>query len=195
VYCSGYGQTNECEANSSSGAAGTKGIVCIDTEQLGVLISKCPHKWCYCVKTAEFDTMKKQASDAVAAKAKLAADLLAKQKADAAAKVAADAKKKLEDDSLKAAGEAALLKRREAEALQRTKDEIAYDIQRKIEEEEAKKKLEAEAAKKARDTVCSAGTVWTTCGSACTRTCDKQIIVCTQQCVPKCQCPATLPFL
>jgi hypothetical protein len=36
---------------------------------------------------------------------------------------------------------------------------------------------------------CLNGMVWKECGSACTRTCSDPDPVCTEQCVPKCECP------
>ena len=33
IYCSGYGETNECEQSSSDGAVGSKGIVCVEPDE------------------------------------------------------------------------------------------------------------------------------------------------------------------
>nr|AVP12670.1 complement C3-like [Pseudopotamilla reniformis] len=35
---------------------------------------------------------------------------------------------------------------------------------------------------------------WTDCGSACTRTCEVQMMPCTQQCARRCQCPTSKPL-
>jgi len=38
------------------------------------------------------------------------------------------------------------------------------------------------------------GMVWSECGSACNATCTAPAPVCTQQCVPRCECPASAPY-
>jgi hypothetical protein len=43
-------------------------------------------------------------------------------------------------------------------------------------------------------TTCTGGQIWNDCGSACTRTCDNQNPMCTDQCVPRCQCPNDKPI-
>ncbi|XP_013389196.1 SCO-spondin [Lingula anatina] len=42
---------------------------------------------------------------------------------------------------------------------------------------------------------CSGGMLWTTCGSACTKTCMEPNPRCTRQCVARCQCPPSRPIL
>lgn len=42
---------------------------------------------------------------------------------------------------------------------------------------------------------CEGGTVWNTCGMSCTITCDDPRPMCTKECVEKCQCPRSSPFL
>ena len=41
---------------------------------------------------------------------------------------------------------------------------------------------------------CSGGRRFTDCGSACIQTCDQQNVVCTRQCVRRCQCPGSVPI-
>ena len=42
---------------------------------------------------------------------------------------------------------------------------------------------------------CEGGAVWNTCGMSCTITCDDPRPMCTKECVEKCQCPRSSPFL
>merc|ERR1719456_794720 len=39
------------------------------------------------------------------------------------------------------------------------------------------------------------GQVWKDCGSNCTGTCDEPNPVCSEECVPRCQCPSDQPLL
>jgi hypothetical protein len=41
---------------------------------------------------------------------------------------------------------------------------------------------------------CTGGRTFMSCASACTKTCDNQSPICTEQCVPRCQCPASTPY-
>jgi hypothetical protein len=40
------------------------------------------------------------------------------------------------------------------------------------------------------DVECRGGMEWTECGSACTPTCYETPMICTANCVPRCECPA-----
>jgi hypothetical protein len=41
---------------------------------------------------------------------------------------------------------------------------------------------------------CTGGRTFMSCASACTKTCDNKSPICTEQCVPRCQCPASTPY-
>ena len=45
------------------------------------------------------------------------------------------------------------------------------------------------------DCRCPDTQVYRSCGSACNSTCDDRFPMCTEQCVPRCECPADAPFL
>ena len=42
---------------------------------------------------------------------------------------------------------------------------------------------------------CTGGQIYNSCGSACTKTCDDPMPRCSKQCVPKCECPSSMPIL
>ena len=45
-----------------------------------------------------------------------------------------------------------------------------------------------------KESCCTGGHVWNDCASACTKTCMDKDPVCTEPCVPRCECPASLPI-
>jgi len=42
--------------------------------------------------------------------------------------------------------------------------------------------------------VCKSNTEWNDCGSSCTKTCDDPNILCSQECIEKCECPPNYPI-